>query len=155
MKNASYLLEMMSIYRNIPDDKKSDFMTRFNAQARNPVVIFGFSAFLRYFGIDRFLLGQVVLGILKLITFGGFGFWVLIDLFLIAGTTREKTSKSLARSQRIMGSWPTGQWGMEPLLIQDHSPKHWQCVLVIKPKGDDTSLEPIGQWPFSYLAVRE
>jgi len=42
-------------------------------------------------------LGQVVLEILKLITFGGFGFWVLIDLFLIAGTTREKNLE-IARS---------------------------------------------------------
>lgn len=90
MKNDAYLLELMSIYRNIPDDKKSDFMTRFNAQARNPVVIFGFSLFLGYFGVDRFLLGQILLGILKLITIGGFGIWVLIDWFLIAGTTREK-----------------------------------------------------------------
>lgn len=90
MKNDAYLLELMSIYRNIPDDKKSDFMTRFNAQARNPVVIFGFSLFLGYFGVDRFLLGQVFLGILKLITIGGFGIWVLVDWFLIAGTTREK-----------------------------------------------------------------
>lgn len=90
MKNDAYLLELMSIYRNIPDDKKSDFMTRFNAQARNPVVLFGFSLFLGYFGVDRFLLGQILLGILKLITIGGFGIWVLVDWFLIAGTTREK-----------------------------------------------------------------
>jgi TM2 domain-containing membrane protein YozV len=99
MKNDAYLLELMSTYRNIADDKKSDFMTRFNAQARNPVVIFGFSIFLGYLGVDRFLLGQVLLGILKLITFGGFGIWVLIDWFLIAGTAREKNleiAKSIA-----------------------------------------------------------
>ena len=97
MRNDAYLLELMSIYRHIPDDKKSDFMTRFNAQARNPVVLFGFSVFLGYFGIDRFLLGQIFLGILKLLTFGGFGVWVLVDWFLIAGTTREKNLE-IARS---------------------------------------------------------
>lgn len=97
MKNDAYLLELASIYRSVPDDRKSDFMTRFNEQARNPVAIFGFSVFLGYFGIDRFLLGQIVLGILKLITFGGLGFWVLIDLFLVAGTTREKNIE-IARS---------------------------------------------------------
>lgn len=90
MKNDAYLLELTSIYRTVPDDQKSDFINRFNAQERNPVAIFGFAVFLGYFGIDRFLLDQVVLGILKLITFGGLGFWVLIDLFLVAGTTREK-----------------------------------------------------------------
>ena len=35
-------------------------------------------------GVDRFLMGKVGTGILKLITFGGFGIWWLIDLVLIA-----------------------------------------------------------------------
>ena len=35
-------------------------------------------------GIDRFLMGHIGLGILKLITLGGCGVWWLIDLILIA-----------------------------------------------------------------------
>ncbi len=42
------------------------------------------SFFLGELGIDRFYLGQIGLGILKLITFGGFGIWWLIDFILIA-----------------------------------------------------------------------
>ena len=42
------------------------------------------SFFIGWFGIDRFYLGYVGLGILKLITFGGCGIWYLIDLVLIA-----------------------------------------------------------------------
>ena len=42
------------------------------------------SIFLGELGIDRFYLGKVGTGILKLITLGGFGIWWLIDLILIA-----------------------------------------------------------------------
>ncbi|QJR44054.1 TM2 domain-containing protein [Mycoplasma miroungirhinis] len=42
------------------------------------------SFFLGGLGIDRFMKGQIGLGVLKLITAGGFGVWWLIDLILIA-----------------------------------------------------------------------
>tara|TARA_Y100000310_G_C20502044_1_gene724497 strand:+ start:54 stop:359 length:306 start_codon:yes stop_codon:yes gene_type:complete len=35
-------------------------------------------------GVDRFLMGKIGTGILKLITFGGFGIWYVIDIILIA-----------------------------------------------------------------------
>ena len=50
----------------------------------NWVLILIISIFLGQLGIDRFMMGQVGLGILKLITFGGFGIWWLIDVILIA-----------------------------------------------------------------------
>jgi TM2 domain-containing membrane protein YozV len=45
-------------------------------------------------GVDRFYTGHIALGILKLITAGGFGIWWLID-FIMAVVGKRKDTKGL------------------------------------------------------------
>jgi hypothetical protein len=40
-------------------------------------------------GVDRFLIGQTGMGVLKLITCGGFGIWTIVDWFQISRLTKE------------------------------------------------------------------
>ena len=49
-------------------------------------------------GIDRFYMGYIGLGILKLITLGGCGIWALIDIILIAtGSLKDAQGNELEK----------------------------------------------------------
>jgi TM2 domain-containing membrane protein YozV len=58
------------------------------------------SFFLGFLGADRFYLGQPLMGLLKLLTFGGFIVWYIVDLYLIGmGLLRDSKGRPLLRDQ--------------------------------------------------------
>jgi hypothetical protein len=64
---------------------------------RSFIVTWLFSWLLGMFGVDRFYLGKIGTGILKLITFGGLGIWWLVDLILVlAGAVRSRHGRPLS-----------------------------------------------------------
>ena len=67
----------------------------YSVELKDPLTIFLFSIFLGSFGVDRFILGDIGLGIIKLITLGGCGIWTIIDWFLIQNRTRERNFNAL------------------------------------------------------------
>jgi len=76
---------------------------------KDPLMMFLISLLGGTLGIDRFLLDNVGLGVLKLITCGGMGIWVIIDWFLVQDMTREYNSKLLAKAISFTGSQYSAQ----------------------------------------------
>ena len=49
-------------------------------------------------GVDRFYTGHIVLGIVKLLTGGGFGIWWLIDFIMaVAGKRKDKNGQIISK----------------------------------------------------------
>lgn len=63
---------------------------------RHYLAVFFISFMWGAFGVDRMYLGKWGTGILKLVTFGGFGLWVIVDLILImSGMMRDKQGREM------------------------------------------------------------
>ena len=62
---------------------------------KNPTTVLLLSIFIGYLGKDRIYVGDVGLGVLKMLTCGGVGIWWLIDLFLITDVTKRKNLEML------------------------------------------------------------
>ncbi len=98
MSKLDYLMAIKSIRDTIPDAKRPDFDLQLAGREKDPVLalVLGLSA--GWLGIDRFYIGSVGLGLLKLLTFGCFGLFTIVDWFLIMGAAR---AKNLALAQQI------------------------------------------------------
>lgn len=55
------------------------------------------SIFFGWFGVDRFILGDFVLGIIKLLTFGILGIFWIIDIFMISKRTKDLNYKIVSK----------------------------------------------------------
>lgn len=83
---AERLSEMKAKLETMSDDK---FMVLSATSFKDPGTLLIVSILAGAYGIDRFMLGQTGMGVLKLLTVGGCGIWSIIDWFQIKKMTRE------------------------------------------------------------------
>lgn len=75
----------MMVYRaleNLPEERSAFIYT---LKMKNPNVAIGLNllGFLMFAGFDKFYLGEIRMGLLKLFTLGGFFIWTIYDLFTL------------------------------------------------------------------------
>jgi TM2 domain-containing membrane protein YozV len=101
MNKLLYLQTLKSLRDALPESRRSDFDLQFGAREKNPVVALVLGLFLGGLGIDRFYIGSVGLGLLKLFTLGLFGILTIVDWFLIMGAAR-KANVEVASEVKMM-----------------------------------------------------
>jgi len=78
-------------------------LVQYSDKSRGTAILLSY--FLGVFGVDRFYLGQIGLGVLKLITLGGLGVWYIIDLVLLSvGQIRDTEGRPLQPPGNIVGT---------------------------------------------------
>ena len=91
MSNSKYFPpEKMAVLRDklsTVDDSRYTMIS--SVELKDPTVVLLISIFLGGFGIDRFMIGETPMGILKLLTGGLCGILWLVDLFTITKKTKE------------------------------------------------------------------
>lgn len=90
MNKMAYLILKKNIRDAVPEDKRENFDLVFESKEKNVAVALVLSLFFGTLGTDRFYIGRIILGILKLITLGGLGVWTIIDWFLIMRAARSR-----------------------------------------------------------------
>lgn len=73
----------------------SNWMMLTTTQFQDPTTSLIVSILAGPMGIDRFIIGDIGMGIGKLLTCGGLGIWSIIDWFLIQKATREKNMEKI------------------------------------------------------------
>lgn len=97
--NASALPVIRSIMTQLPDEAQIPLEA---VELKDPTVSLIISLLIGGLGIDRFMIGDTTMGIVKLLTAGGCGVLTIIDWFTIMGKTRSKNyEKFMAAASAI------------------------------------------------------
>ena len=85
--------DLARIKSMIPELSDQQLQMIMSGNYKDPTTMLIISVLLGGLGVDRFMLGETGLGVLKLVTGGGLGIWWLVDLFSIENRTKTYNMK--------------------------------------------------------------
>lgn len=88
------LVQVRDTLLELDESKKFQIQT---LQLKDPTLMLIISIFAGQIGVDRFLIGDIGLGVAKLLTCGGLGIWAIVDWFLIMNATKERNFENFNR----------------------------------------------------------
>ena len=97
MTNQKYLPaeKIVFLKQKLLEADETKFSLVSAVEFKDPTTLLLVSLFLGSLGIDRFMLGETGMGILKLLTMGICGILTIVDWFSVQKRTREKNYNSL------------------------------------------------------------
>ena len=92
LSSQTELHETIQAKKDLDPAEQAQFALAYFRQRKDPTAALLLSIFLGVLGVDRFYIGDIGLGVAKLLTGGGFFIWVIIDWFLIRNATAAKNT---------------------------------------------------------------
>lgn len=98
MNNKFFPTDKISIIREkLESVSENKYSVIQSLDYKDPTTLLIISIFLGYLGVDRFMLGQVGLGVVKLLTLGGCGIWSIVDWCMVTKMTKEYNYNELMK----------------------------------------------------------
>lgn len=92
--DASSIPLLKTKLQQLDEDK---FLQVQSVDLKDPTTLLLISIFLGSLGVDRFMLGDIGMGILKLLTMGCCGILTIVDWFTISKKTKERNLKEVLK----------------------------------------------------------
>ena len=96
-----HTVDMLRIRENLSKMTNQELLLLNGTDFKDPTISNILTVLVGGLGVDRFYIGDVGIGVAKLLTGGGLGIWWLVDLFLIQKKTKDNNAEDYSETMMI------------------------------------------------------